>query len=239
MTTSRLPNHISQQFDNELQDIRSKVLSMGGLVEQHLEKVLSFFSKGELEGAEYVAISDHLINALEVEIDQDCSDVLVRRQPAAMDLRLVLAVSKTITDLERMGDEIEKIARLITHEPTVLSGNSYYHSAFTLGKHVALMVRNSLDTFARMDSGAALQVAMADREIDVETDAILRELMTYMMEDPRKISPVLDVILAVRALERVGDHAKNVAENVIYLVEGRNVRHVSLEQIQKELGQGN
>ena len=239
MSTSRLPNHISQQFDNELQDIRSKVLSMGGLVEQHLEKVLSFFSKGELEGAEYVAVSDHLINALEVEIDQDCSDVLVRRQPAAMDLRLVLAVSKTITDLERMGDEIEKIARLITHEPTVLSGNSYYHSASTLGKHVALMVRNSLDTFSRMDSGAALQVAMADREIDIETGAILRELMTYMMEDPRKISPVLDVILAVRALERVGDHAKNVAENVIYLVEGRDVRHVSLEQIQKELEQGN
>jgi phosphate transport system protein len=238
MSTTRLPNHISQQFDNELQDIRSKVLAMGGLVEQHLEKVLSFFSKGELEGAEYVAVSDYLINALEVEIDLDCSDVLVKRQPAAGDLRLVLAVSKTITDLERMGDEIEKIARLIIHEQTVLSGDPYYHSVSTLGKHVALMVRNSLDTFARMDSGAALQVAMADREIDIETGAILRELMTYMMEDPRKISPVLDVILAVRAFERVGDHAKNVAENVIYLVEGRNVRHVSLEQIQKELEQG-
>ena len=235
MTSSRLPNHISRQFDNELEDIRSKVLAMGGLIEEHLEKVLAYFSDGEVEGVEYVAVSDYLVNALEVEIDDDCTDILARRQPAAGDLRLVLAVSKTITDLERMGDEAEKIARLILHEDNVLAAGSYYRGAATLGKHVALMVRNSLDSFARMDSEAAFRVALEDRAIDTETGAIMRQLMTYMMEDPRTISPVLDTILAVRALERIGDHANNIAENVIYLVEGKNVRHVSLDQVQAEL----
>lgn len=236
MTSSRLPNHISQQFDNELEDIRSKVLAMGGLIEQHLAKVLAYFSKGEVEGVEYVSVSDYLVNALEVEIDNDCTDILARRQPAAGDLRLVLAVSKTITDLERMGDEAEKIARLILHEDDILVTGSYYHGAAALGKHVASMVRSALDSFARMDSEAAFKVAFEDRAIDTETADIMRQLMTYMMEDPRTISPCLDTILAVRALERIGDHANNIAENVIYLVEGKNVRHVSLEQVQAEIG---
>lgn len=235
MATSRLPHHISQQFDNELEDIRSKVLAMGGLVEDHLQKVLDTLSKGDFEAAEYVAVNDYKVNALEVEIDGDCTDILLRRQPAAGDLRLVLAVSKTITDLERIGDETEKMARLILNLPDAGALKSYYVGMLPMGNHVRRMVRGALDAFARMDSEAAFRVAQEDREIDTETDIIMRHLITYMMEDPRAISSVLDAVLTVRALERVGDHANNICENVIYLVEGKDVRHVALEQVEQEL----
>jgi phosphate transport system protein len=239
MSTSRIPHHISQQFDNELEDIRSKVLAMGGLVENHLKKVLATLSDGDFENAEYVAVNDFQVNSLEVEIDSDCTDILLRRQPAAGDLRLVLAVSKTITDLERIGDETEKIARLILQlsEPSALK--TYYVGMLSMGNHVLQMLHRALDAFARMDSTAAFAVAREDREIDAETDVIMRNLITFMMEDPRAISPVLDAVLALRALERIGDHAHNICENVIYLVEGKDVRHVALEQVEEELRQRN
>jgi len=235
MATSRLPHHISHQFDKELEDIRSKVLAMGGLVEDHLEKVLDTLAKGDFEAAEYVAVNDFKVNALEVEIDGDCTEILLRRQPAAGDLRLVLAVSKTITDLERIGDEAEKMARLILNLPSPGPLKSYYMGMLPMGHHVRRMVRASLDAFARMDSQSAFRVAHEDREIDSETDVIMRHLITFMMEDPRAISPVLDAVLALRALERIGDHAHNICENVIYLVEGKDVRHVALEQVEQEL----
>ncbi len=238
MATSRLPHHISQQFDKELEDIRSKVLAMGGLVEDHLQKVLDTLARGDFEAAEYVAVNDFKVNALEVEIDSDCTEILLRRQPAAGDLRLVLAVSKTITDLERIGDEAEKIARLILNLSSVGAMNSYYVGMLPMGHHVRRMVRAALDAFARMDSKSAFEVAQEDREVDVETDVIMRHLITYMMEDARAISPVLDAVLAVRALERIGDHARNICENVIYLVEGKDVRHVALEQVEQELQAG-
>ncbi len=238
MATSRLPHHISQQFDRELEDIRSKVLTMGGLVEDHLQRVLDTLSKGDFEGAEYVAVNDFRVNALEVEIDSDCTDILLMRQPAAGDLRLVLAVSKTITDLERIGDEAEKIARLVLNLDDTLPLNRYYVGMVRMGDHVRRMVCSALDAFARMDSEAALKVAQEDREIDGETDAIMRHLITFMMEDPRSISHVLDAALTVRSLERIGDHAINICENVIYLVEGKDVRHVALEQVQQELSSG-
>ncbi len=235
MANSRLPHHISQQFDKELEDIRSKVLAMGGLVEDHLQRVLDTLAKGDFEAAEYVAVNDYKVNALEVEIDSDCTEILLRRQPAAGDLRLVLAVSKTITDLERIGDEAEKIARLILNLPDNRALSSYYVGMLPMGHHVRRMVRSALDAFARMDSQAAFAVAQEDREIDTETDVIMRHLITFMMEDPRAISPVLDAVLAVRALERIGDHADNIGENVIYLVEGKDVRHVALDQVEQEL----
>ena len=235
MTMSRLTHHISQQFDKELEDIRSKVLAMGGLVEEHIHKVLECFAKGDFDEAEYVAVNDFKVNALEIEIDDDCTEILLRRQPAATDLRLVLSVSRTITDLERIGDEAEKIARLVLNLRGSGGISSYYLGMLSMGHHVRRMVRASLDAFARMDSEAAFKIAQEDREIDTETDAIMRYLITYMMEDPRSITRVLDAVLSVRAFERIGDHARNICENVIYLVEGKNVRHVALEQVEQEL----
>ncbi len=235
MTMSRLTHHISHQFDKELEDIRSKVLAMGGLVEEHIHKVLECFSRGDFDEAEYVAVNDFKVNALELEIDDDCTAILLRRQPAATDLRLVLSVSKTITDLERIGDEAEKIARLVLNLRGSGGISSYYLGMLSMGHHVRRMVRAALDAFARMDSESAFRIAQEDREIDAETDAIMRYLITYMMEDPRSISRVLDAVLSVRAFERIGDHARNICENVIYLVEGKDVRHVALEQVQQEL----
>ena len=235
MTMSRLTHHISHQFDKELEDIRSKVLAMGGLVEDHIHKVLECFSRGDFDEAEYVAVNDFKVNALELEIDDDCTAILLRRQPAATDLRLVLSVSKTITDLERIGDEAEKIARLVLNLRGSGGISSYYLGMLSMGHHVRRMVRAALDAFARMDSESAFRIAQEDREIDAETDAIMRYLITYMMEDPRSISRVLDAVLSVRAFERIGDHARNICENVIYLVEGKDVRHVALEQVQQEL----
>ncbi len=235
MTMSRLTHHISHQFDKELEDIRSKVLAMGGLVEEHIHKVLECFARGDFDEAEYVAVNDFKVNALEIEIDDDCTEILLRRQPAATDLRLVLSVSRTITDLERIGDEAEKIARLVLNLRGSGGISSYYLGMLSMGHHVRRMVRASLDAFARMDSESAFKIAQEDREIDAETDAIMRYLITYMMEDPRSITRVLDAVLSVRAFERIGDHARNICENVIYLVEGKNVRHVALEQVEQEL----
>ena len=239
MTMSRLTHHISHQFDKELEDIRSKVLAMGGLVEEHIHKVLECFARGDFDEAEYVAVNDFKVNALEIEIDDDCTEILLRRQPAATDLRLVLSVSKTITDLERIGDEAEKIARLVLNLRGSGGISSYYLGMLSMGHHVKRMVRAALDAFARMDSESAFKIAQEDREIDAETDAIMRYLITYMMEDPRSITRVLDAVLSVRAFERIGDHARNICENVIYLVEGKDVRHVALEQVRQELRRDN
>ena len=228
-------HHISQQFDKELEDIRSRVLARGGLVEEHLAQVLESLSRPNLELAEYVAANDFKVNNMEVEIDAECTAILLRRQPAAGDLRLVLAISKVITDLERIGDETKKVARVVTNMMTTGSPRSYYVGVLSMGHHVRRMLRAALDAFARMDSRAALAVAHEDQEVDKEMEAVMRQLITYMMEDPRCIRGVLDAILAVRAFERIGDHADNICENAIFMVEGKDVRHVALEQIEQEL----
>ncbi|MFT4580667.1 MAG: phosphate transport system protein [Gammaproteobacteria bacterium] len=234
MASRQIPSHISQQFDNELNNLRSHVLGMGGLVEDHLAKVLDALANSDSELAEYVATNDYRVNALEVEIDEECSGILLRRQPAAGDLRLVLAVSKTITDLERIGDEVEKVGRLALELTAVESPKAYYVGILAMGNHVKRMLHDVLDAFARMDSQAAFQVAKQDPEVDEQNNAIMRQLITYMMEDPRSISQVLKAVLAVRAFERVGDHANNIGEYIIYFVEGKDVRHTSLEDIDKE-----
>ena len=232
MDTGKLGQHISQQFDEELEDIRNRVMTMGGLVEQQLADAVSALSNIDAELAEVVITNDYKINALEVAIDEECVQILARRQPAAGDLRLVIAVIKTITDLERIGDEAERVGRMALHfaetggESKMLVGMSH------LGETVRNMLHDALDAFARMDTDAAITVAKQDAKADREYESILRELITYMMEDPRAIPNVLDVMWSARALERIGDRARNICEYVIYLVRGKDVRHVSLDQVE-------
>ncbi len=234
-----LHTHISRQFNAELEDIRSKVLQMGGLVEQQIEQALTALATGDTALGEAVIMDDTKINKLEVTIDEDCNQIIARRQPTASDLRLVVAVIKTITDLERIGDEAEKIARMAVRLAAEERPKNNYAEIQTLGNHVRQMVHDALDAFARVDIEAALRVAREDRKVDQKYDGVLRQIITYMMEDPRTITRMLSVIWAARALERIGDHARNICEYIIYFVKGKDVRHTSLEQVEKEiLGRG-
>lgn len=230
--------HISQQFNAELEDVRQRVMAMGGLVEQQIADAVTALVEGRGDLAEEVEKGDIKVNSFEVHIDEECSRILARRQPTASDLRLVVAVIKTITDLERIGDEAERIARMAGSLSKEESPRAAYHEIEHLGNHVRSMVGEALDAFARMDSRAALAVAEEDAKVDREYEAIMRQCMTFMMEDPRTIKRVLDIMWAVRALERIGDHARNIAEYVIYFVEGKDVRHISVEDMARELGQG-
>ena len=230
-----ISTHISRQYNEELEDIRSRVLAMGGLVEKHIGQALQALVSADVELANHVATQDYEVNRMEVAIDEECSQIIARRQPAASDLRLVMAVIKTITDLERIGDEAEKIARMAVHLADEERPKNNYLEIQYLGNHVRSMVRDALDAFARLDTDAALRVAREDLQVDKEYDGLMRQMITFMMEDPRTISRALNVIWAARALERIGDHARNICEYVIYLVKGKDVRHISLEQIEKEL----
>ena len=230
-----LYTHISQQYNTELEDIRSKVLQMGGLVEQQIEQALIALNKGDIALGEAVIMDDTKVNKLEVTIDEECNQIIARRQPAASDLRLVVAVIKTITDLERIGDEAEKIARMAVQLAGEERPKNNYAEIQVLGQHVRQMVHDALDAFARVDVEAGLRTAREDRKVDQKYEGAIRQLITYMMEDPRTISRVLNVIWAARALERIGDHASNICEYIIYFVKGRDVRHTSLEQIEKEI----
>ena len=229
MTAKQIPQHISQQFQHQLEDIRSRVLEMGGLVEQQLTEALEALAKHDLGLAETVATSDHKVDILEVRLDGECTEIIARRQPAASDLRLILAVIRIITDLERIGDEAEKIGRMGIHLLEIEGSNSYYVGVLAMGQHVREMLNAALNAFARMDSREALQIAQQEPRIDREYDATMRQLITYMMEDPRSITRSLDVVWIARALERISDHAANICESVIYLVEGKDIRHTNYE----------
>ncbi|HEY0913353.1 MAG TPA: phosphate signaling complex protein PhoU [Solimonas sp.] len=226
--------HISTQFNVELEDVRQRVLAMGGMVEQQITEATQALMNGDRALAEQVVANDAKVNQMEVFIDEECSRILARRQPTASDLRLVYAVIKTITDLERIGDEAEKIARmaidLTNHARTTEGMLEVQH----LSRQVVQVVHDALDAFARIDTEMALTVAHADQAVDREYEALMRQCITFMMEDPRTIRRVMDMIWSIRALERIGDHAKNIAEYVIYLVKGKDVRHVSLEVMEKE-----
>ena len=227
--------HISRQYNEELEDIRTRVLQMGGLVEKHTEQALIALLKGDAELGETVSTNDYLVNKMEVGIDEECNQIIARRQPAASDLRLVMTVIKVITDLERIGDEADKIARMAVRLAGEERPKNNYQEIQFLGNHVQRMVHDALDAFARLDTDAALRVAREDRQVDKEYEGVMRQMITYMMEDPRTITRVLNVIWAARALERIGDHARNICEYVIYLVKGKDIRHISLDQVEREL----
>jgi phosphate transport system protein len=218
--------HSSKQYDQELEGIRSKVLLMGGMVETQFEEALNCFRVGDRARAEKVMADDQAVNQLEVSLDDACSHLIVKRQPAANDLRTVMATIKVITDLERIGDEASKIARTAKslHERGV-TGFAHYDIIRTIGKNTADLLHDALDAFARLDGKQALTIIAGDEVIDHEFRTILRNLITFMMEDPRTISSALDTLWVAKAIERIGDHAKNIAEYVIYVVEGRDIRH--------------
>jgi phosphate transport system protein len=227
--------HTLKQFDAELEAVRARVLQMGGLVESQITRAIQALTEGNMALSDQVVADDKRVNGMEVSIDEMCAHILARRQPAASDLRMVMTVLKTITDLERIGDEAEKIARMakLIYQPDRL-----IKPRFAEIKHVAdlalAMLRKSLDAFARLDMAAAAQVVPQDEHLDNEFRAILRQLITFMMEDPRTISTALEVLFVAKAIERIGDHAKNMAEYVVYMVKGKDVRHVTIEEFERE-----
>jgi phosphate transport system protein len=227
--------HLSKQYDADLETLRSGVLQMGGLVEAQIRSAIDAFSTGNVDLVDQVVATEVRVNECEVSIDNDCSHIIVKRQPAAGDLRLIMAISKTVTDLERVGDEAEKIARMSKqiHE----HGRMDLHH-FANVRHAAdiavSMLRQALDAFARLDAAEAASVIREDVAIDTEFRSILRQLITFMMEDPRTISTALEIVWIAKAIERIGDHAKNIAEDVIYIVKGTDVRHTNFEQVERE-----
>ena len=227
-------HHISQQFDTELEVIRNHVLAMGGLVEEQIRNAILSLTENDAQLAQKVIDNDAQVNNAEVTIDEECSNIIARRQPAASDLRLVVAVIKTITDLERIGDQAERIARMSIRLSEMERPKNNYSELKNMGDHVAIMVHDTLDAFARMDVEAAVNIAREDLKVDSEYDGIMRQTLTFMMEDPRSITRMLDVMWIARAIERIGDHSKNICEYIVYLVKGKDVRHTSLEKMEKE-----
>ncbi len=230
-----ISEHISKQFNAELEAVRSSVLQMGGLVEEQIEHAVEALATGNIDLIEQVIADDHRVNAMEVSIDGICSQIIARRQPTAGDLRMLMTVIKTITDLERIGDEAAKIARMAK---LIYAADRMQVPRFIEIRHVANialeMLRKSLDAFARLDLAAAAQVVRQDELVDEEFRSIIRQLITFMMEDPRKISTALEILFVAKAIERIGDHAKNMSEYVVYLVKGKDVRHVTVEEIERE-----
>ncbi len=218
--------HLSSQFDEDLSRLRTAVLQMGGLVETQVSSAIEAYGTGEVTSVKHIVETDRKVNDLELAIDDDCAHLIAKRQPAASDLRLVFGISKIVTDLERAGDEAKKIAKGVRR----IYEAGQMPSQYGIGvRHIAdaalAMLRQALDAFARLDTGLARRVIDADADVDVEFKSIMRQLITHMMEDPRTITTSIDIIWIARAVERIGDHAKNVAEHVVFIVEGRDIRH--------------
>lgn len=228
METSDISDHISKRFNKDLEDLRGSVLTMGGIVETQLSKAIAAIVKGDSALGLKVAHDDYKVNNLEVNIDEECSRILATRAPAASDLRLIVAIIKTITDLERIGDEAEKIGFLASKLAVMDRPPDSYRELKNLGHHVLQMLRDAMNAFARLDVEASFRVVREDEEVDAEYDAIARQGITFMMEDPHNIKRVMNVTWVARALERIGDHSKNICEYVIYMVEGRDVRHTDI-----------
>jgi phosphate transport system protein len=224
--------HLSSQFDDDLSRLRTHVLQMGGLVETQVSAAIDAYTTGEIASVKTIVETDRKVNELEKAIDDDCAHIIAKRQPAASDLRLVLGISKIVTDLERAGDEAKKIAKGVRR----IYENGHLPSQYGVGiRHLAeaalAMVREALDAFARLDTPLASSVIRADSDVDTEFKSIIRQLITHMMEDPRTITTSIDIITIARAIERIGDHAKNISEQVVFIVEGRDIRHTGKESV--------
>ena len=225
--------HLSSQFDSELNSVSARVMELGGLVESQIQHAIHALAHFSLESVGQVEALEQRVNTMEVEIDHELSTIIARRQPTARDLRLLIAFSKATANLERMGDEAHKMARMV--QAIIESGAARQLPTTDLRVAADLasgLLRKALDAFARLDTKAAVAILKEDDLIDQEFDGFVRKLITYMMEDPRTISASLDLLFLAKAIERIGDHSKNVAELIIYLVEGKDVRHTSLDQIE-------
>ncbi len=227
--------HISQQFNADLEELKTQVLEMGGLVEQQTINAVTAITSADSDLAEKVLITEEEVDEREVRLDESCTMVLARRQPAASDLRMVLAVAKITRDLERMGDEAHKVAKMAIKLNEDGEAPRGYVELRHIGSIVHQMVITTLDAFARFDVELAIKVAQEDKKVDQEYKTAMRELATYMMEDPRSITRVLNIIWSLRALERIGDHAANIAEHVIFLVKGLDVRHTDVKEMKRQL----
>ena len=225
--------HLSTQFDSELNGVSSRVMELGGLVESQLRLAIHALSQLSVESATQVIETERRVNSMELDIDRELSSIIARRQPTARDLRLLIAISKTTANLERAGDEADKIARMVKSIIHSGAARTLPSSELRIAADLASgLLRKALDAFARLDTAAALSILKEDDQIDEEFDGFVRKLVTYMMEDPRTISPSLDLLFVAKAIERIGDHAKNIAECIIYIVKGADVRHTSMEQIE-------
>jgi phosphate transport system protein len=229
--------HLSSQFDADLNNISSHVMALGGLVESQIRQAVYALSQFSLEVANDVLVTENKVNSAEVEIDREIASIIGRRQPTARDLRLLMAMSKTTANLERVGDEAAKIARMVksiveSNAPRSLPSTDLRVSA----EMASGLLRKALDCFARLDIPMAVSILREDNDIDQEFDGFVRKLITYMMEDPRTISASLDLLFIAKAIERIGDHAKNIAEFVIYIVKGEDVRHTPLADVESSMG---
>jgi phosphate transport system protein len=227
--------HTFKQYDTELESVRAKVLQMGGLVEEQISNAIEALSTSNMQLADAVIERDHEVNGLEIAVDEACSHIIARRQPAAGDLRMIMMVVKTITDLERIGDEATKIARVVKR---IHESDRMYTPRFNeikrMSEQVQEMLRLSLDAFARLDTTRTVDVARQDMQVDDDFRAVIRQLITFMLEDPRTISMSMEVMFVAKAIERMGDHAKNIAEYVVYMVKGKDVRHTSMQEMERE-----
>ena len=227
-----ITDHTYRQFDSELETLRAQVMQMGGMVQTQIMTSIDAFTSGNFDLMEKVIADDHRVNGLEVNIDEECTQIIVKRQPAANDLRLVMAVSKIVTDLERIGDEAAKIARIakivLQRDHLNMPRIAYVRE---IGDISLAMLRGVLDAYVRLDAVKAAAIIREDQAIDEKFRGIMRQLITYMLEDPRTITSAFDIVFIAKAIERIGDHAKNVAENVIYIVKGKDVRHIALDQL--------
>ncbi|CAM3898298.1 phosphate signaling complex protein PhoU [Vreelandella rituensis] len=235
ITSDTHSQHISRQFNQELEELKTHLMAMGGLVEQQVQEAVKSLLDNDSRLAEKIRDNDRQVNDLQIQIDDECTRILARRQPAASDLRLVVAVIRATSDLERIGDEASKIAR---NALSLSEGNSHVKGLVEvrhISEHVRKMLRDSLTAFARFDTELAMRVVHEDKLVDDEYGSAMRSLMTFMMEDSRSISSVLNVMWVLRALERVGDHANNLAEYVVYLVKGLDIRHTAPEELDENM----
>ena len=234
-----MTEHTHKQFDTEMEAIRSGVLAMGGLVERQLTQAIAILADEEdAEAVDQIGAVEQQINQMQMTIDQQCSQIIAKRQPAAIDLRVILMITKIVNDLERIGDEEKKIAYKAAQTPgDDRLAHVRRHDVTRAARQALDMLQMALDVFARLDAVAAAEVIDRDEDIDVAFHAIMRQLISYMMEDPRTISSALEIVFIGKSIERIGDHAKNIAEAVVQVVKGKDVRHASAEQIRAEVAE--